>query len=280
MKYVLAVSGGVDSIVLLDMFIRHLPVSRLIVAHFDHGTRDTSGDDAVFVETLAKGYGCAYVGRREELGAGVSEAQARKRRYAFLHTVAREAGARLVVAHHLDDLVETVALQLQRGTGWRGLTPFGQNVDRPLLSMTKQDIMQYAAEHTLLWREDETNQSDAYARNRIRPDVARLPIDIKRQIEALYMHQWVLRTEIEQDILELLPILGADGVYERKVVEALPLTVQLEVFRELTHQKLTRPQRMRCIEANQTMRSGAILQAGAGVEIHFTSGTFTVKLLK
>lgn len=280
MKYVLAVSGGIDSVVLLDMFVKKYGAHNLLVAHFDHGIRASSRGDALFVEQLAEKYACAYIGCREELGADVGEAHARSRRYRFLHAVAGKEGARLVVAHHLDDLVETVVLQFQRGTGWRGLTPFGQDVERPLLSMTKQDILEYAAKNSLKWCEDETNQSGVYARNRIRPAVAELQLDTKMQVVALYARQWELRRELEGGVADLLNSLGLDGVYDRKIVESLSVAVQLEVFRLLVKQKLTRPQRMRCIAANQSMRSGAIFQAGAGVEIHFTSRTFTVKLLK
>ena len=104
MKRVVAVSGGVDSVVLLDMLADE--GVNIVVAHFDHGIRPDSAADAWFVKALAARYGVEYIGKREELGADASEELARERRYAFLHEVAQKHHAKLVTAHHLDDLIE------------------------------------------------------------------------------------------------------------------------------------------------------------------------------
>src|SRR5690606_26701133 len=106
MKYIVAVSGGVDSVVLLDMLSKKTE-HELIVAHFDHGIRPDSHEDAAFVQKLAQRYGHTFEMKREELGAYASEATARERRYAFLGALAKKHQAAVMTAHHLDDLVET-----------------------------------------------------------------------------------------------------------------------------------------------------------------------------
>src|SRR6185437_12936616 len=87
--YVVAVSGGVDSVVLLEV-LRQLPGLHLIVAHYDHGIREESGDDRRFVEALAAQYALPFVFAEGHLGPTVSEATARDARYAFLNQVMRK----------------------------------------------------------------------------------------------------------------------------------------------------------------------------------------------
>src|SRR5690606_32014455 len=117
-KHVLAMSGGVDSVVLLHQYWQEQGSEGLVVAHFDHGIRTDSSADARFVEALAASYGIKFESRREELGSSASEAWARERRYHFLREVADSHQAVLVTAHHGDDLIETIAINLSRGTGW------------------------------------------------------------------------------------------------------------------------------------------------------------------
>src|SRR3989344_5293986 len=116
MNYIVAVSGGVDSVVLLDMLIKQKE-HNLVVAHFDHGIRVDSDADARFVWELAKKYELSFEVRREELGDAASENTARSHRYAFLRDIAKKYSATIVTAHHADDVVETIAINLTRGTG-------------------------------------------------------------------------------------------------------------------------------------------------------------------
>jgi tRNA(Ile)-lysidine synthase len=114
-KYVVAVSGGVDSVVLLDHLAGH-PEYELVVAHFDHGIRDDSREDEAFVRSLAEKYNVPFESKREDLGKQASEELARDRRYAFLRSVAGKHNAQIITAHHADDAVETIAINLLRGT--------------------------------------------------------------------------------------------------------------------------------------------------------------------
>lgn len=268
----IAVSGGVDSVALLDMMSR-LPDHQLVVAHFDHGIREDSAEDAAFVRSLAQKYGLPFESRREELGAGTSEEKARQRRYHFLKTVAKKYDGKIVTAHHGDDVVETIAINLKRGTGWRGLAVLDSETFRPLLDVSKQELTQYAQRKQLEWREDSTNASDAYLRNRIRRTVTDLSDDHKRQLLALRAHQKQMKSEIEAEVKRLV---GPGPQYSRYFFTHVPKTVAAECLREVVGGRLTRPQLERALLAIKTAAAGSIHQAGSGVSLRFTSRNFSV----
>lgn len=170
-KYVAAVSGGVDSVVLLHLMRAELPKDKLVVAHFDHGIRTSSKEDRKFVEKLAEKYGLPYFYEEGRLGANASEALAREKRYEFLEKIKnQEKAAAITTAHHEDDLLETVVINLLRGTGRRGLSSLKSRpgLVRPLLKYGKTDILDYADKNNLQWREDETNKDEKYLRNYVR----------------------------------------------------------------------------------------------------------------
>ncbi len=280
-RYVVAVSGGVDSVVLLDMLMRDSGLKasdyEFIVAHFDHGIRPDSSQDASFVADLAKKYNLQFRTRREELGERASEELARTRRYEFLRSVASHDHTRLITAHHADDAVETVAINLQRGTGWRGLAVLNSDIIRPLLGVSKQEILDYAQHHSLIWREDSTNASDAYLRNRIRKNTRCLTDDAKRQILALRAHQIDIKGQIDREIIDLI---GAGPEYSRYFFTHVNPKVALECLRYVTNARLTRPQLTRALLAIKTAKPRMIYEAGNGVELSFTSRNFVVKLIK
>ena len=98
------------------------------VVHFDHGTRKSSADDADFVRKTAEKYGLEFFSKRAELGENVSEEAARISRYEYFSQISEKVGGEIFTAHHGGDLVETIAINLVRGTGWRGLVPFGNKM--------------------------------------------------------------------------------------------------------------------------------------------------------
>lgn len=172
-KYVLAVSGGVDSMVLLHLLttIYHLPSTKyqFIVAHFDHGIRKDSVRDKELVEETAKKLKLPFVYGEGKLGVGANEAQAREARYEFLRKVISDNKAKAIVtAHHQDDAVETLIINMLRGTGRRGVLKETDEIKRPLLAVSKEEILKYAKANNLTWREDSTNQDTKYLRNYVR----------------------------------------------------------------------------------------------------------------
>lgn len=172
-RYIVAVSGGVDSMVLVDM-LRQLPGLDLVVAHADHGQRADSPQDELLVAEYCHHYNLAFVSEKLDLPIGASEATARDKRWDFLRrcSIKYKASA-IITAHHQDDVIETAIIALSRGTGWRGLAPFVESSDisRPLLNYTKNHIIAYARRHRIAWREDSTNTDERFLRNYIRHTV-------------------------------------------------------------------------------------------------------------
>lgn len=171
-KYVLAVSGGLDSMTLLHLMGQRRASSgyELVVGHFDHGLRADSPADARLVEAAARSLGFEFALGQGRLGTA-SEAEARQSRYEFLEQVAlRHHATAVVTAHHQDDLIETSLLNLARGSGRAGLAPMSSRlgVVRPLLSVSRTKLHEYAVAHGIEWREDSTNQDLSNPRNFLR----------------------------------------------------------------------------------------------------------------
>ena len=274
--YVVAVSGGIDSVVLLDVFSK-LKDQKVIVAHFDHGIREDSSEDAAFVELLAAQYGLPFETRREVLGPDASEEKARDRRYAFLRSVADAHNGRIVTAHHSDDVVETIAINFVRGTGWRGLAVLDSDILRPLLRLSKNDIRKYAEEHALEWREDSTNASDAYLRNRLRRATSLLHPDAKQKLLALRRQQIEHKKQIKAAVIELI---GPGPEYSRYFFTHIPAKAAIECLRYITNAQLTRPQLERVLLAIKTAQPKSSYHAGSGLTIDFTTRNFSLSLLK
>lgn len=171
--YVVAVSGGVDSVVLLDLLSTYNLDGRynLVVAHMNHGMRADAAKDANLVRELADHYGLSLYEESVDLGANASEEAARRVRYGFLRQVATKVEAKgIITAHHLDDRLETVIFNGLRGANRYGLAPLRTRGDlyRPLVNVHKSEIYNYALERKLHWREDDTNSDPRYSRNLIR----------------------------------------------------------------------------------------------------------------
>ncbi len=168
-----ALSGGVDSMVLLHLLrgcAQQLRIT-LSAAHYDHAIRPGSADDAAWVAGICKAWEIPLRTERST-GALYGAAAARTARYAFLDESARQLGAtRIATAHHADDQIETVLFRILRGTGIAGLAgiPVRRGrIIRPLLRFHKKELEDYARTHGIAYREDESNLTDKYARNRIR----------------------------------------------------------------------------------------------------------------
>ena len=147
------------------------------------------------------------------------------------------------------------------------------DISRPLIDISKQQLIQYAQANGLTWREDSTNASDAYLRNRIRRTASKLPSDTKRQLRALHSHQKQLKQDIEKEVSILV---GAGPEYSRYFFTHISQLAALECLRSITNGLLTRPQLYRCLLAIKTAEAGSIYEAGAGVKIHFSTRHFSL----
>lgn len=233
MKLILAVSGGVDSMALLAMYKQ----ADIVVVHIDHGTRKSSAEDAKFVRQKCQKLGVKFYETKLGLGEGVSEELARQKRYEFLKTIQEKEGGTLCTAHHLDDVVESIAINLIRGTGWRGLTPFyGDELVRPFIisKMWKRDVLKFAGEHGVCFRQDPTNYEAYYLRNRIREKMTELNKTTRADIINLFEKQIELRGKIEKLVTELVKqtVVGKN-FHKKELFLTADEKVALEVLREI-----------------------------------------------
>lgn len=174
---IVGVSGGMDSVVLLDILC--VLGFECIAAHCNFQLREAeSNRDEQFVETLAKQYQIRYVNihfntLEHSKSKGISiEMSARELRYAWFETMRRTHNAQAIaVAHHSDDNIESMLLNLTRGSGLKGLTGMTEKngcVIRPLLQTSRHEIEQYQTTNRLAFVEDSTNKNYIFSRNKIR----------------------------------------------------------------------------------------------------------------
>lgn len=229
--YVIAVSGGVDSVCLLDMLAK-TPYYRLTVAHFDHGIREDSSIDGEFVKALSNKYGLNFISAEGKLGPQASEAEAREARYSFLRQAVIDSNSSaLITAHHMDDRLETLIINLIRGTGRKGLTSLQEteNTKRPLLKVNKQELKEYAHKHNLSWREDSTNSDDRYLRNYVRIHLLpKLSEADRERLIAIMERQTELNSEI--DAYFSLLIKNDLSILDRGTVNGLPFKESKELI--------------------------------------------------
>lgn len=229
-KYVVAVSGGVDSVVLLNMLSNNDKLD-LIVAHFDHGIREDSVLDRKFVQKLATKYNLPFEYANGNLGAKASEEKARKARYEFLEKTKNKYHAEAVItAHHQDDVLETVILNLLRGTGRKGMSSLQSRPDivRPLLEVPKSELIEYAEKHNLKWREDPTNMNPDYLRNWVRLYVVP-KLGSGQRHHLLKLQKQSFRVNTEADAI-LDKFIGTDKSLNRHAVVMLPHAMAKELI--------------------------------------------------
>jgi tRNA(Ile)-lysidine synthase len=233
-------SGGRDSTCLLDVAVRLAGRESVSALHVNYGLRPEAGEDEAHCRTLCEELGVALdieQPQRPE-DAGNLQAWARDVRY----RAAARRGTTVAAGHTASDQAETVLYRLAASPGRRallGMTPREGNLVRPLLGVTREETAAYCAERRLAWREDVSNASDAFARNRVRNELlpalrslhpsaeenVRWTAEILRE-EAAVLDELVAgvlggRTEIELDRLAALPPALARLIVRRLAEDAL-----------------------------------------------------------
>jgi tRNA(Ile)-lysidine synthase len=213
-KILLAVSGGMDSMVMLHLF--HQAGFSIAVAHCNFQLRgEDSDEDENFVAAKCKKWGIPFHSIRFDTNNyatqhGLSiQMAARELRYSWFHQIKEKENADwIATAHHLSDSVETVLLNLSRGTsldGLLGITEKKGFVIRPLLFATHSEVTNYAAETGVVWREDRSNETDDYQRNFIRHQI----VPKLKQINPAF----------EQSIAKMVERLSGDGAILTQAIE-------------------------------------------------------------
>lgn len=242
-KVIIAVSGGVDSIVLLHLMqsIASHKRPKLIVAHINHELRPESVKEEKFVRTLSKQYDVSFYSYTWEKSkhpkSGIEEA-ARTVRYRFLKELMDKENADVVMtAHHQDDQVETILMKLTRGstleqmTGIKSEQSFHKGrLIRPLLSFSKESIYRYAESEALNYMEDQSNHSLDYTRNRFRNRI--IPL-LKEENPQFNQHMTQFKLDLE-DLLAIASSTIHQEFDEFVTVKDSQIAFHQEVFQDLT----------------------------------------------
>lgn len=192
-RVLVAISGGRDSTALAHWL--HAHGYDIALAHVNYGLRaEASDEDAAFVRQLALEWSVAFhlhTVSSEAFEDGSVQEVARTIRYTFFESLVEEHGyTKIATAHHLDDRIETLFINLLRGTGLHGLSSIPakrENIVRPLLSVSREEIDTYIKHHSLAYREDATNAKDDYTRNKVRHHL--IPMLEELQPNALFRLQ-------------------------------------------------------------------------------------------
>lgn len=212
-NYLLAVSGGVDSLVMAEFF--RISGYSFSIAHCNFGLRgkESDGDEAFVKAWAAKHKIPCYTNRfdtkkhaaRKKLSIQMA---ARELRYGWFNKLREQHGFDYIcIAHNSDDVIETFFINLLRGTGIAGLhgiTAQHQHILRPLLIFSRNEIETYAREIDLKWREDSSNASDKYERNKIRHHLIPLLEEINPQSRKAINHTIENLREVENVYLQII----------------------------------------------------------------------------
>lgn len=257
---VVGVSGGVDSVVLLDRLLRRKPRGPIHVAHVNYRLRPGADADAASVAELAAHYAVPLhtkVCRHGPAGRNLQD-WARELRYRYFANIARRVAApSVLVAHHADDQAETMLWHLLRGTGLSGLggmsprRPLAPGIElvRPLLAVTRAQITHYATARRLRYGQDPSNRDPRFTRSRIRGELLPLCEAIQPGAAA---HVAGLAARI-QDAAQCLAILAQTAFatlvqaataqqvrWERKAFWALPSALRVHILRHAYAQVVPR----------------------------------------
>jgi tRNA(Ile)-lysidine synthase len=275
-----AVSGGPDSIALLSLLAALAPGWRLrmTVVHFNYGLRGSESDgDEAFVEAFCRERGIPLIVQRPVLikrrGASSVQARAREARYRAMMSLADEVHAdRIITGHTANDQAETMLLWMLRGAGMTGLSgmPFirEQRIVRPLLKTTRGEVLDYLKHEGLPFRQDSSNSTVFYRRNRIRhellpvmeritPAIVRL---LERQSEVLRADEEYLEQVVDH-LYRAMVVVDASGAqqFERTALAGLPAALRRRLVRRVlrTTDPGGRAPSLRAVEQVLRLASGA-----------------------
>jgi tRNA(Ile)-lysidine synthase len=274
------ISGGADSIALLHL-LHASGYKNIVVAHVDHGLRRTSKKDAELVEKYSEKFGYIFELTKIDLKTsarknrmGIEEA-GRKARYEFFRKLKREYNAKIILtAHHADDNIETMFLNLIRGAGVQGLSGLKlltEDVLRPLLNAEKRELISHCRKHRLKFNEDITNKDTEYARNFVRheiiPKVKKLNPNFKETLittaNIFSELQFYLHEETEKFLKRQKP-----NRYSLEEFRHCPLALQSEIIRTLYRNRyenttdLTANHVMQILKVLNQKKSGKIKEFG------------------
>ena len=245
---VLACSGGPDSMCLLDLLIkfRNIKNIKIVIAHVHHNVRKESDDELLFVKKYALNHNIEFETMKiEEYSNKNFENEAREKRYEFFHSIIEKYSAKyLLTAHHGDDLMETILMRLTRGSSLKGYSGFSaiSKVDnyyilRPLITLTKKDILNYNELNNIPYVNDYTNNMDIHTRNRYRKYI--LPKlkeeDLNVNLKFLKFSELISEYDryVEKTVENFLPLVYKGNALNINEFKALDELIQKRIINKI-----------------------------------------------
>lgn len=244
-QFLLAVSGGADSMVLAHLMTQI--DAKIEIAHINYKLRSEDSDkDAELVQEFCEKhyipFHCYIVSEKDEKPSGSIQLWARELRYQFFRDIMKNRSlSHLVTAHHLNDQLETFVINLSRGSGIKGLAGIPNNENeilRPLLDFSKEEIYHFAEAHSVAFREDKSNQKQDYLRNKIRhsvvPKLEEINPDFldnfRKSIDFLSKAKFFINQQIEDKIKEISISTECETIIDRHALEKESSFIQFEIL--------------------------------------------------
>lgn len=242
-KVFVAISGGVDSVVLTHLLLEQN--IKPILLHCNFNLRGLNSElDETFVKTLGEQHQLDVFTKTFDTKTFCKtqnltiQEGARKLRYDWFATFLKDEHAILCTAHHLDDQIETFLINLLRGTGLKGLTGIPSNtrqIIRPLLSFSKSEILDFAQKNRLAFREDESNATDNYLRNRLRhhliPDLEAETVNFKGKMNQLLGELNEIDQYLDKQVLDLKLKVENNKSIDLNEIDSLPDFLLVRLFK-------------------------------------------------
>ena len=276
-RVMIGLSGGADSVALLCLLceIRERRDMRLVAVHVHHGLRAASDEDERFVAALCAAKRVPLRVYHLSPPPHAGEDWAREERYrCFREADAAEGNAPILLAHHRDDQAETMLLHLLRGVGLTGLGGMrretereGLHIIRPLLAFSREELRAYLRAIGQDWREDDSNEGDAYLRNRVRHQLMPLMEELMPG-SARRIAESASRLQEDEDALQSLAAANLPPPGERylcrKTLSSLSPALRKRSLRMLWEREAGRSMSERSLSAAQTEALAALLTAPVG----------------
>lgn len=236
---IIGVSGGPDSMFLLDQSLKYFKPRNIVVAHINHNIRAQSKKDLKFVESFCTDNNLMFESMIiDEYSDDNFHNEARNIRYHFFETLIDKYNAKcLMTAHHADDLIETILMRLVRGSTLKGYAGFSEisyyndmKIIRPMISITKDEILKYNKSNRVKSVVDKSNQSNKYTRNRYRKSVLPFLKKEDKNVHLKFLKYSELINE-NNDYLEKLVESTKSKVYKDNVLDLKQFTKQDGVIR-------------------------------------------------
>ncbi|MDY3548708.1 tRNA lysidine(34) synthetase TilS [Riemerella anatipestifer] len=244
-QFLLAVSGGADSMVLAQLMKQ--ADTKIEIAHINYKLRGEDSDkDAALVQEFCEKhhipFHCYIVSDKDQKPSGSIQLWARELRYQFFRNIMKTRNlSYLVTAHHLNDQLETFIINLSRGSGIKGLAGIPNNENeilRPLLDFSKEEIYHFAEAHSVAFREDKSNQKQDYLRNKIRhsvvPKLEEINPDFldnfRKSIDFLSEAKHFINQQIEDKIKEISTNTENETIINRHALEKESSFIQFEIL--------------------------------------------------